>query len=140
MPASGHWAARNQLATTVVFDGSCPAGPLAKQIGDPRVEVRYAHPRTADEVIAELISAHSAPRRLNVVSSDHAVQRAARRRRCAVTEADAFAAALLAPPPQRPAPREPRAKRTGLSDGQAEQWLDEFGLRPEERKERKSEP
>ena len=66
---------------TIVFDAaSAPPGlPAAMQYAEMRI--RFA-PRksSADELIAELIVQEADPRHLTVVSSDHAVQRAARQR------------------------------------------------------------
>jgi uncharacterized protein len=49
--------------------------------------VRYAD---ADSLIEELIRHESAPRRLTVVSGDHRLQRAARRRRAAAVDSEAW--------------------------------------------------
>jgi predicted RNA-binding protein with PIN domain len=51
--------------------------------------------RTADEVIERMIKRSTSPRRLTVVSSDHAVLRAARRRRCPVLSSEAFLKQLV---------------------------------------------
>ena len=76
--------------TTVVFD----AGPDAPR-GLPRswsfrgITVRFATGYDdADALIEELIQTDSAPRQLTVVSSDHRVQRAARRRRAKAVDSD----------------------------------------------------
>lgn len=124
----GDFSVRTGLPAAVVFDGHAPRGPLAEQLADPRVSVRYGESRPADDVLGELIAAHTAPRRLTVVSSDRAVQRLGRRRRCRIEEAAVFALRLLEPPPPKPGPVEPPAKRHGLSGDQAERWLEEFGL------------
>jgi predicted RNA-binding protein with PIN domain len=51
--------------------------------------VRFASEyKDADELIERLIEADSAPRRLTVVSSDHRLQRAARRRRAHPIDSD----------------------------------------------------
>lgn len=68
----GAWAASRQEDLLVVFDGSPPA-----QL-DPieRVEVRFAQRRgadAADDVIAALVAADSAPGSLRVVTSDAAL-------------------------------------------------------------------
>jgi hypothetical protein len=95
--------------------------------GPAGVEIYYSGTRTADEVLAELVDADSAPRQLMVVSSDRQVQKYARRRRCKVIDALDFARLLKAPA----APRrlsEPRDKMQGLRKGQVDKWLKEFGL------------
>lgn len=124
----GEFAARTGLAVAVVFDGAAPAGNLARQIADARIAVHYSGHRSADEVLAELIAAHSAPRSLTVISTDHDVQRHARHRRCHVVASAAFAARLVAPAPPKCEPVEPPEKRAGLDEGETQQWLKEFGL------------
>ena len=60
------------------------------------ITVRFAAQyEEADELIEELIRADSAPRRLVVVSSDHRIQRAARRRRAKAVDSDVWYAELV---------------------------------------------
>ena len=115
---------------TVVFDGAAPAGPLAQQVEDPRVAIVYASPQSADECIMQFIAADSAPRRLTVVSTDHELRRAARKRRCPSALSEDFAELLLRmqSQPPRPARVEPPEKRTGLQANQLEQWLKDLRL------------
>ncbi|MFK7961853.1 MAG: NYN domain-containing protein [Phycisphaerales bacterium] len=77
-------------SVTLVCDGKPgPNHPAARGAGT--VRVRYSGPGvTADELIAQLVDQSSAPRRLTIVSSDRAVQQAARRRRCIVLSSEAF--------------------------------------------------
>ena len=49
----------------------------------------------ADSLIEELIDQNTAPRRLTVVSSDHRLQRAARRRRAKPMDCDAWYAGVI---------------------------------------------
>ena len=68
----GAWAASRQEDLLVVFDGSPPAQLDAVE----RVEVRFAQRRgrdAADDVIATLVAADSAPASLRVVTSDAAL-------------------------------------------------------------------
>ena len=84
---------------------------------------------SADSVIAEMIDADSAARRLVVVSTDREVARSARRRRAQPMRSDDFWAVLqsdLAGPAT--APLEPLEKRAGLSPGATDAWLKELGL------------
>lgn len=69
--------------TTVVFDAgkNAPVGRARQHVYrglNVHFSVEY---ESADELIEELIANNSAPRSLTVVSSDHRLQRAARRRR-----------------------------------------------------------
>jgi predicted RNA-binding protein with PIN domain len=92
-------ARRSSDRFTVVFDGARPhgPGPLSGQ-----VEVLFSRPpRKADEVLVDL-GRQAGPGGAAVVSSDRAVQSAARRARCAVVSAEAFLARLEVETADRP--------------------------------------
>jgi hypothetical protein len=82
--------------TTIIFDAhNAPAG-LPHVIQHAGISVRFAAGyETADKLIEELIRVDSAPRRLVVVSSDHEIQRAARRRRAKAIDSDVWYAELV---------------------------------------------
>ena len=113
-------------STTIVFDAADAPPGLPRTVDHHGVTVRYAvgYP-DADALIEELIRADSAPRRLTVVSSDHRVQRAARRRRAAAVDSERWCEQLIrrtdraAPPPAKPA--------APLSADEVQRWLEEFG-------------
>jgi hypothetical protein len=74
---------------TLVCDGVAREDAPRGRIGG--VSFRYAGAdRTADDVIAQIIRRSSSPRRLTVVSSDRAVLREARRRRCNLLRSEEF--------------------------------------------------
>lgn len=115
--------------TTIVFDAREAPPGLPDTVRHQGIEVRYARGYDeADELLEELIAAHDAARDLTVVSSDHRVQRAARRRRAEAVDSDIWwnelsqrrggagqgAVSLLKPD----AP---------LSPQEVQHWLDEFG-------------
>ena len=129
--AIGRWSKRFGERVHIVFDGPAPDAALARQIGNPAVEVSYSGSgRTADTVIAYLIEADSAARRLLVVSSDRAIVRAAKRRRARPIRSEDFWSGLtrdLARPV--PVESEPKEKGDGLSPEATEEWLDVFGLK-----------
>ena len=65
----------------MVFDAQTPRRACRARCIHRGLTVRFAvRYEEADRLIEELIRADSAPRRLVVVSSDHRLQRAARRR------------------------------------------------------------
>ncbi|NIL96097.1 MAG: hypothetical protein GTO53_02245 [Planctomycetales bacterium] len=76
--------------TTVVFDAGVGAPRGRARVHAYRgLTVRFASDhQDADELIEKLIEADSAPRRLTVVSSDHRLHRAARRRRANPIDSD----------------------------------------------------
>jgi predicted RNA-binding protein with PIN domain len=122
--------ARRGEQVCVVFDGAPPEAPLPTPGGEQRVEVVFASPRTADDVIADRIAASSAPRRLTVVSTDRQLRKCGRRRRCKVVTSAAFARLLLREisTPRESQPAEPPEKRLGLTKEQTRAWLREFDL------------
>lgn len=72
------------VAVTVVFDASrAPPGAVAEE-DYHGLHIRYALNSEADDVIETLIQRDAAPRQLTIVSDDHRLQQAARRRRCPV--------------------------------------------------------
>jgi len=81
--------AKELAGTTVVFDAAGAPPGLPRHVAHRGIAVRFAarYP-DADSLIEKLIDEHSAPRRLLVVSSDHRLQRAARRRRARAIDAE----------------------------------------------------
>lgn len=68
--------------TTIVFDSKDAPPGLPRTLSRKGLTIRFATGYAdADELLEELILADNAPKKLTVVSSDHQVQRAARRRR-----------------------------------------------------------
>ncbi len=82
--------------TVVVFDAAEPPAGARRELVHRGLEVRFAaRGQDADTLIERLIRLHSAPRRLTVVSSDHRLQRAARRRRAAAVDSDVWYAEIV---------------------------------------------
>jgi len=123
----GRLVGSGEAEVTVVFDaGHAPPGAPAEK-DHQGVRVLFALKREADDLIEELIGQDSAPRRLTVVSDDHRVQQAARRRRCPVLGCLDFIEQLGRPtPPPAAPPEEATAKPSGVSRAEAQQWLREF--------------
>lgn len=119
-----------QARTTVVFDARYAPPGLPRQLWHGEICIRFAaRQREADDLLEELIRQDSAPRQLTVVSSDHRVQRAARRRRALALDSEDWVARQLRR--RRHSARPPSAKPTDpLSDDEVERWLAEFGDGP----------
>jgi len=115
--------------TTVVFDArERLLGPTPPTTIDG-IRVLFAD-GDADSEIERLIQRNSAPRRLHVVSSDHRLQRAARRRRAKFFDSEAFLSRIAArpTPEERRQLAEPAEKREGLSaPAEVDAWLRAFG-------------
>jgi len=119
--------------TTIVFDANDAPLGLPRKVDHRGLTVCYAAEYVdADTMIEELIARHHAPRQLLVVSSDHRIQRAARRRRANPIDSDVWYAELVR---QREArgqiPVREAAKPTvPLSESEVEFWLTQFAEEP----------
>lgn len=123
--------------TTVVFDAPSRPPDTARRQSFEQMTILFNPPGSdADAVIEDLIASHSAPKQLDVISSDHRIQRAARRRKSIPVDSDDFFAELSRVEPVFPeraaaapaaAPTDPRDVDTPNPD-ETEQWLREFGV------------
>jgi predicted RNA-binding protein with PIN domain len=119
--------------TTVVFDAREGPGHLPAESTHKGMTVFFAREdEGADARIEELIAAHSVPKALTVVSTDHRIRQAATRRKARALTAEAFWEQLehsrqkTAPPRPRPATTEEEARLHGLSPEDAADWLEAF--------------
>jgi len=116
--------------TTVVFDAREAPPGLPRTILHRGITVRFA-PKglDADTVIEELIEAESSPRRLTVVSSDHRLHRAARRRRAKAIDSDVWYGDVIRLRIERARAKKHAGKPTGpISEVEVQFWLREFGV------------
>lgn len=112
----------------IVFDGIGPPDktPL-KNIA--RVEVVFSSQyKEADDIIEQLIIANTAPKLLTVVSSDRRIRAAAKKRKAISISSFEFWQTLTKELSKPGKIREPREKLIGISDGETNHWLKEFGL------------
>ncbi|MEX0936703.1 MAG: NYN domain-containing protein [Pirellulales bacterium] len=115
--------------TTVVFDAAAAPPGLPRTQVHQGITVRFAaNYDDADALIEELIEQHSAPRRLVVVSSDHRLHRAARRRKAKPIDSEDWYSQLLRKRHSTARPTDkPDAKPTAPpSEAQVQYWVDEF--------------
>lgn len=98
----------------------------------------------ADDVIEDLIASHSAPKRLQVVSSDHRLHKAARARKATCLDSEVFVSTLArAQRKQREARRQQEAEAKPQADlpDQIDEWLRIFAdVQPLADKERLDTP
>jgi predicted RNA-binding protein with PIN domain len=112
----------------IVFDGM---GPRDKGIFDriDGVDILFAGMGTdTDTVIEGKIKAHTAPKRLMIVSSDRRLRKAARARKAASIKSEDFWDSIQKQLSRKRPKKEPAAKRQGLSESETNQWLELFGL------------
>jgi predicted RNA-binding protein with PIN domain len=112
---------------TVVFDASRAPPGAAAEMDYNGVQVRFALREEADDVIEELIRTDSSPRRLTVVSDDHRLQNAARRRHCPVLGCLDFLDELSRPRPAAAGRPKAPAKPEAVSRADLRRWMDAFG-------------
>ncbi len=120
--------------TTIVFDASEAPAEVSRQTRHKGLTVDFAiEDDEADERIEHLIQTDSAPKRLSVVSSDHRIRQAARRRGANDLTCDEFLSMLedrkrrpSQPSTTTPTPEE-RARLDGPSPQDAKHWLEIFG-------------
>ncbi len=122
---------RERERTTVVFDATDRTlSPSPPQIVDDLLVIYADRNGDADEEIEQLIRENSAPRRLCVVSSDHRLQKAARRRRAKFMDSEDFLRRLArrpTPDERRRQQVEPSNKQSGrLLPSEVEAWLRVF--------------
>lgn len=118
--------------TTVVFDAKNSPCGLPRTVAHRGLAVRFAarYP-DADSLIEELIDEESAPRSLTVVSSDHRIQRAARRRRAIPIDSDVWYQGVLKQRRQRQDARKSKKIEAKppvpLLEEDVDYWIRQFG-------------
>jgi uncharacterized protein len=116
--------------TTVVFDASNAPPGLPRRTHYQGITVRFAAAYAdADTLIEELIRKNSSPKRLTVVSSDHRIQRAARRRKAEAVDSDVWLGRLLGLRREREAEAKHQAEMppVPLLSEQIDYWIRQFG-------------
>ena len=116
--------------TTVVFDAHDPPWGLPRVVKHRGLTVRFSSQYDeADTQIEELILRDSSPRTLTVVSSDHRIQRAARRRKARAVDSDVWYNEVIRGRQQRLQAASDVAARPAvpLLAEDVEYWIRQFG-------------
>lgn len=126
--------------TCVVFDAAKPPEGRPDSFLVEGVSVCFAVEHAeADDLLEEMIASHTAPRNLMVVSSDHRVQAAAKRRGCGYCDSQIWLDDLLDGTVASACKSNQKAGQGGARDGvekpnrvvgegQVDAWLKEFGF------------
>ena len=112
---------------TVVFDAAGAPPDAVPEETYQGIHIYYALDGEADDVIEDLIQRESMPRRLTVVSDDHRLQQAGRRRRCPVLGCMKYVDHMERLRRRKPTAEETPTKPEGMSDEETRHWLREFG-------------
>ena len=127
------WGELHGVPVGVVFDGPAPRGGLLRQMRVSGVTVRFGEARSADEVIEDDIARLPGSATLVVVTTDRAIQHAARYHRAGCIDSEAFVRDLFAEPEvESPPPAKIAEKPESVSPEETEEWLREFGEGPDE--------
>jgi len=122
--------AESELSTTtVVFDAAAAPPGLPRTLTHRGVTVQFSSGyNDADELIEELIQKSTTPRRLTVVSSDHRLHRAAKRRKAQAVDSDVWHAQVIAlrNQPRKNEPATPQKPGTPAAQSEVEFWLKKF--------------
>ncbi len=116
--------------TVVVFDSKDAPWGLPRMSAYRGLTVHFASKYPdADSLIEELILEESSPKRMTVVSSDHRLQKAARRRKAQAIDADLWYRKTLRARAAKKfaAPVGPERPPVPLLDEDVEYWLRQFG-------------
>jgi predicted RNA-binding protein with PIN domain len=114
---------------TVVFDARNAPRKLKAVQHFRGIEVLYAVKHDeADDLIEEQIRQHATPRQLTVVSDDHRLQQAGRRRRCQVLKCAEYLdqACDRRPPAPPAAAQDDEEKQARLTESEIRHWMEEF--------------
>ncbi len=116
--------ASERRATTIVFDAAGAPPGLPSTVHVDHITARFARDYPdADTLLEEIIEAHKAPRGLLVVSSDHRVSRAARRRGSKTIDSDVWFAERCAGLLKR---SEPSGRAHDEGGGSPADWIKVF--------------
>lgn len=123
--------AEEPSAVTVVFDAAAAPQPSRQEQTVQGLHVLYsAHGEQADDLIEDFIRREPAPRRLTVVSNDHRLQKAGRRRHCTVLGCAAYLDQLEKRRPRRAGSvsdgNKAVADAPSSSPAETQHWLAEF--------------
>ncbi|UUO07721.1 NYN domain-containing protein [Blastopirellula sp. J2-11] len=114
--------------TVVVFDSAKAPPGLPRTVRYHDIVVHFASEYAdADEMIEVLIERHTAPKRLTVVSSDHRVQRAARRRKATAIDSGQWISLMRRKrQAQIKAAEQPTKPQAPPSQSEVARWMREF--------------
>jgi predicted RNA-binding protein with PIN domain len=124
---------RERRETMIVFDAAGAPPGLPRTTEHEGMTVHFARRHSdADEMIEELLEQHAAPRSLVVVSSDHQVQRAARRVGASFVDSELWYRDILIARRERGLAADERpAKPSGeVTPDEVAYWTDEFADAP----------
>ncbi|MCA9153367.1 MAG: NYN domain-containing protein [Planctomycetales bacterium] len=115
--------------TTVVFDAKEAPPGLPRTVTHRGITVHFAAEfEEADDLLEELIRTEPSPRKLLVVSSDHRVQRAAKRRRAATIDSDVWYDEAKRHRRDSAGVTSRDVKPDSPSVGEVNRWLEAFGF------------
>ncbi len=118
----------SEIKVTVIFDAAFPPPHRTSEQNYQGIDVVFAVDYDeADTMIEEIIRRYSHPRNLAVVSDDHRIQRAARKRQCRIMGCTAYVDWLNKEKNRRNQELQPEPEKTeSPNESERQHWLDEF--------------
>lgn len=122
---------------TIVFDASEAPTDLVRRSQHRGLNVVFAPVESdADSLIEEMLDVHSSPKQVRVVSSDHRIQRAAKRRRSDFVDSEDYFDELELRGPVEDSENGSRGSSSpkyggDVSDAETKAWQEVFGDIPE---------
>lgn len=112
----------------IIFDGLGPRDKTGFD-GIKRIGIVFVGQETdSDTVIEEKIKASANPKKLLVVSSDRRLRAAAAACKASAVKAEVFWEDIQKELSRKRRPKEPPAKRKGITEGETDKWLEIFGI------------
>lgn len=117
---------------SVIFDAQSAPPGTSRYDNQGGIHVEFAREESADDRIEDLIDREASPKLLTVISDDHRIQQAARRRGCNVLGCLDYHERHLQPRPTRAASPAGSVEGPGKPDApptaeEMAQWLEAFG-------------
>lgn len=112
----------------IIFDGTGPRDK-SELSGIDNIEVYFSGvDLEADDIIEEKIEEYSAPKNMVVVSTDRRIRAAATKRKSTSVTSDIFWMSMIEQLDRKKPTPMPKEKRHGITETEADAWMDEFDL------------
>lgn len=131
-----HWlisqlTPQERRLTTLVFDAEAAEKSWIRKLHQENLTIQYAPAGSdADTLLEELITEHNSPKQIHLISSDHRLHKAARRRKARAIDSEDFIKWLADREIHLPRQREQKPGHPP-SEAELKEWLELFGEIPE---------
>jgi uncharacterized protein len=137
---ASHLSEPERVRTTVVFDAQNARESYSDRSRFEGMEILFSTGGDADTLIEEIILGHSSPRQIVLVSSDHRLQKAARKRRARSVDSEIFSDEFERHGPVKDSQEETAPPKTShpkysgdVTEKEMKSWMEVFGEIPEDK-------